>query len=196
MAKLFSGLKWGIVLVILGVLTFVGVRYLGHHGQEHPYNGRVVAQEYHMQQMPSNHGDNRMVFAERRINYEGDDQDMRGRMHHSRHGFPWVASFLIGGIMVVGGWMLVKRSQGNRVKKWIGVSLILLALLPLIGPLVGIAAVALLLLVTMRILKKPSGRTIVETVPEFYDSKTKDADFLDEWEKQVMNKKNNKGDVQ
>ncbi|GIM45305.1 hypothetical protein DNHGIG_08540 [Collibacillus ludicampi] len=206
MSKIFTWFKWCVCLLILGGLLFGGLKYMSHDWRLGHSNDRAAYQEYHSGYQGSwNDRQNMNNYDDRRANHGEFTHIQSGHAYH-KHGkqwVPWLLPFILACGLAIAGWRWVKRSEGNLLKKWLGITLILLALLPLIGPIIGIALIALFIFLITRNIKDVYSHMNLETPASFYNSETDSpykhewyTDFLDEWEQETMKKKNKKEDVQ
>jgi hypothetical protein len=206
MAKIFTWFKWCVLLLILGGLLLGGMKYLSHDSRLGLSNDRAAYHEYHSgYQGPWNDRQNMNSFDDRRADHDGFAHIQSGQAYHKHRKpwVPWVLPFIIACGLAIVGWRWVKRSEGNLLKKWLGITMLLLALLPLIGPIIGIALIVFFIFLITGNIKNTYSHMNVETLPTFYNSETDSpykhewyTDFLDEWEKETLKKKSNKEDVQ
>lgn len=90
--------------------------------------------------------------------------------------------------LVALGWRMLKNSEDNRAKKWIGAGLIIVVLMSLLQGLLGLLAVALVAYLVYKLFKNNESLNEEMDQPLFYQSKNvyqQERDFLDEWERKV-----------
>jgi hypothetical protein len=181
--KKLCWLKWILILPLLLTLLFFGLHSMKSerwNHEEHRKTEHVVAHDKEGQAFFTEKGH----FA----NSERHDHDQYKKHHEKEFDDVFFAPFLLEIGLVLFGWLILRKSEGNMAKKWTGVLLLVIGLFPLI-PILALAAA-----ITWVYRKFKEKRTITSEHIDIhtynFSTSQKQIDILDQWERNIRKEEN------
>ncbi|WP_051317112.1 hypothetical protein [Ectobacillus panaciterrae] len=184
--------KWFILLPILSIILFVGLRTADFGGWGHRSNFAIHQNhqaffnkggeanrfealqqgEFHMQGRGNGPHSFEQGFSPDRFHHRGE---------HRGFGF---IPFLFGLVLFILGWFVRKSADGSTWKKWTGTFLMFLALLPIM-PFILIALAIYWLYKIWKKNRMNEDITVEPFLSPVHAGVSRNADILDEWERNI-----------
>lgn len=170
--KKWCWLKWMLILPLLLTLLFFGLHSMKSERWGHEKHKKA---EYAI-----SHDKERQASITKKEDFAGFE---RHTHHEKRFDDLFFVPFLLELSLVLFGWLILRKSEGNMAKKWTGILLLIIGFLPLL-PILTLGA-----LIVWVYKKFKQKRTITSehiNIP-MYDVSTmqKQIDILDQWERNI-----------
>ncbi len=170
--KKMRWLKWILILPLLLALLLFGLHSMKFDRGEH---------EKHKQAAYTvSHDKEREAFVAQKEKFHHFER----QNHHEKHfekefGGLFFIPFLLAFGFVLFGWFMIRKSEGNMVKKWTGILLLVIGVLPVLPILAFVAAIVW----AYKKFKEKRVATDIELYSDFQVQKQ--VDILDQWERNI-----------
>ncbi|WP_242220942.1 hypothetical protein [Bacillus cereus group sp. BfR-BA-01380] len=174
--KKWCWLKWMLTLPLLLTLLFFGLHSMKSERWDHEKHKKA---EYAI-----SHDKERQAFQTKKEDFAGFERHTHHEKHHEkRFDDLFFVPFLLELVLVLFGWLILRKSEGNMAKKWTGILLLIIGLLPLL-PILALAA-----MIVWAYKKFKQKRTVTSEYinTDMYNVSTmqKQIDILDQWERNI-----------
>ncbi|MFD3445603.1 hypothetical protein ACFDTO_13485 [Microbacteriaceae bacterium 4G12] len=141
--KKWRCLKWCLILPLLAAMLFFGLHSVKMERWNHENHRPAFTATSKMEGQAFAQKQERPTHSEGHMPTKHEGHKHGGYRHHERgeDGF-FLAPFLLELGLLLSGWMLLRKSEGNTAKKWIGILLLVAGALPLL-PVLVLAAVVI-----------------------------------------------------
>jgi hypothetical protein len=184
--KKLRWLKWFFILPLFSAILFFGLHSIKTMKWDHEKHRSEYAIPSHIK------GQAFSVKQERSANFERDISDKKyhkqkdkdGHEHHEEE-FDGIffAPFLLELGLILSGWLLLRKSQGNTAKKWTGILLLVAGLLPLLPILMLATGITWLYKKWKQ--RKETVSWLTEDHMYNFTAVPYNVDILDEWERNI-----------
>ncbi|MCM3737027.1 hypothetical protein M3215_14775 [Bacillus cytotoxicus] len=179
--KKLCWLKWILILPLLLSILFFGLHSMKFERWDHEKHKKA---EYAI-----SHDKERQAFVTKKEDSAGFERHTHHDKHHEkRFDDLFFVSFLLELSLVLFGWLILRKSEGNIAKKWTGILLLIIGLLPLLPIVVLIAMTAW----AYKKFKEKRTITNEQINIDMYHVSTmqKQIDILDQWERNIRKEEN------
>ncbi|PEA54153.1 hypothetical protein CON64_14310 [Bacillus pseudomycoides] len=179
--KKLRWLKWVLILPLLLTLLFFGLHSMKFERWGHEKHKKT---EYAI-----SHDKEKEDFLTKKEDFAKFERHTRHEKHHE-NGFDnlFFVPFLLELGLILFGWFILRKSEGNMAKKWTGILLLIIGLLPLL-PILALVAI-----IAWAYKKFKHKRTITSEYINInmYNVSTmqKQIDILDQWERNIRKEEN------
>lgn len=170
--KKWRWLKWILILPLLLALLLFGLHSMKFDRGDH---------EKHKQAAYTvSHDKEREAFVTQKEKFHNFEQNQHHEKHHEKEfeGLFFIP-FLLAFGFVLFGWFMLRKSEGNMVKKWTGILLLVIGLLPVLPMLAFVAAIVW----AYKKLKEKRMATDIDLYSDFQVQQQ--VDILDQWERNI-----------
>ncbi|MCP8967827.1 hypothetical protein [Ectobacillus ponti] len=172
----FRWLAWLLLIPVLAGALFVGMHALSMEGGKHEKRQVAVAQ-FHQ--------------GEKQFSRVKQEQSWGGEKERGRHGEgkeheeEWDGMPVAFGaelLLLIAGWLVLRKSEGSKAKRWTGLALVALGALPLL-PVIALVAGAVWLYKRV----KQQDELVPESfgAHDFPEISSQNAALLDQWEQNI-----------
>ncbi|PEX90574.1 hypothetical protein [Bacillus cereus] len=170
--KKLRWLKWIVILPLFLALLLFGLHSMKFDRWDH---------EKHKQAAYTvSHDKEREAFVTQKEKFNSFERDQHHEKHHEKEfeGLFFIP-FLLAFGFVLFGWLILRKSEGNMVKKWTGILLLVIGVLPALPILAFVAMI-------VWVYKKFKEKRMATNIDLYSDFQVqKQVDILDQWERNI-----------
>lgn len=170
--KKLRWLKWVLILPL-----FLGLLLFGLHSMKFERWGHEKHKEA---AYTISHDKDREAFVTKKEKFNNFERDQHDEKHHEKEfeGLFFIP-FLLAFGFVLFGWLILRKSEGNMVKKWTGILLLVIGVLSVLPVLAFVAIIGW----TCKKLKEKRLATHIDVYSDFQVHQQ--VDILDQWERSI-----------